>query len=357
MPTKLILPGRAVEPPARFEPDLSDFLNVEIKRVQIVDAARGATREKPVFADAEETDIVEQEWSNGIKQWVSVAQLRQDLVPAGAARGVSTEDLSELRVPDAPPIAGVQRGGFDWALKGLKILRIDPAEKTAQWTARQIVGHFENQLKPEAGLYRLSGAWGMEENKLAADDLDATAPYLVFIHGTALDTDGSFGQLAGTPEGDALQKRYQDRMLGFQHRTMSQSPIQNALELAQTLPAGAKLHLVTHSRGGLVGELLCLGPLEKADLAPFVAAHRRDDVAHLEQLSRELSAKNFQIEKFVRVACPARGTILVSQRLDLYFSIILNVLGLIPALQASPVYSFVKATLLELAKRRTRPEE
>ncbi|CAN5457234.1 hypothetical protein BH18ACI2_BH18ACI2_10110 [soil metagenome] len=357
MPTKLILPGRAVEPPARFEPDLSDFLNVEIKRVQIVDTARGATREEQAFANAEETDIVEREWSNGIKQWVSVAQLRQDLAPDGAARGVSTEDLSELHVPDAPPIAGVQRGSFDWALKGLKILRIDPAEKTAQWTARQIVGHFENQLKPEAGLYRLSGAWSMEENKLTAGDLDATAPYLVFIHGTALDTDGSFGQLAGTPEGDALQKRYQARMLGFQHRTMSQSPIQNALELAQTLPAGAKLHLVTHSRGGLVGELLCLGPLEKADLAPFVAAHRRDDVAHLEQLSRELSAKNFQIEKFVRVACPARGTILVSQRLDLYFSIILNVLGLIPALQASPVYSFVKATLLELAKRRTRPEE
>lgn len=361
MPTKLILPGRAVEPPTRFEPDLSEFLNVEIKRVQIVDAAaaaaRGVAGEEQAFADAEETDIVEREWSNGVKQWVSVAQLRQDLGPAaGAARGVSA-DLSELRVLDVPPIEGAQRGGFDWALKGLKILRIDPAEKAAQWTARQIVEHFENQLKPEAGLYRLSGAWGMEEKKLAVGDLDTAAPYLVFIHGTASTTAGSFGKLAGTPEWDTLQKRYGGRTLGFQHRTMSQSPIQNALELAQTLPAGAKLHFVTHSRGGLVGELLCLRPLEKADLAPFVAAHRKDDVALLEQLSRELSAKNFQIEKFVRVACPARGTILASQRLDLYFSIILNLLGLIPALQASPIYSFVKATLLELAKRRTRPEE
>ena len=40
--------------------------------------------------------------------------------------------------------------------------------------------------------------------------------------------------------------------------------MQNALDAARLLPEGAQLHLVTHSRGGLIGELLCLNELPKS---------------------------------------------------------------------------------------------
>ena len=49
----------------------------------------------------------------------------------------------------------------------------------------------------------------------------------------------------------------------MQHRTLTQSPIENARDLvaalAKVLPAGSELHLVSHSRGGLVGELVARG--------------------------------------------------------------------------------------------------
>jgi pimeloyl-ACP methyl ester carboxylesterase len=190
---------------------------------------------------------------------------------------------------------------------------------------------------------------GLGEPVTAADDLSGDGPYLIFLHGTASTTTGSFGGLAGTSECSALRARYGRRILALEHRTLSLSPVQNALDLATLLPAGAKLHLVSHSRGGLVGELFCLRTLTEPDLHPFAKSGRDRDAEALWRLSGLLAKKGFQIERFVRVACPARGSRLASRRLDLYLSVLLNLIGFIPALHENPIYAFVKATLLELA--------
>ncbi|NTW13094.1 MAG: hypothetical protein HGA30_07265, partial [Anaerolineales bacterium] len=63
-------------------------------------------------------------------------------------------------------------------------------------------------------------------------------------------------------------QEYGDRIFGYDHKTLSLSPVENALDLVKRLPAGAKLHLITHSRGGLVGELLCRSG-RKDKKAPF----------------------------------------------------------------------------------------
>jgi hypothetical protein len=175
----------------------------------------------------------------------------------------------------------------------------------------------------------------------------------VFIHGTASSTAGSFGELAGTWQWTTLQNQYGQRIFGFQHRTLSVNPVRNAIELARLLPAGARLYLVSHSRGGLV----CIKPLTDLDLKPFLDAGRDTEAHQVKELSDLLVQKAFCIERFVRVACPAPGTILASRRLDCYFSLLLNVIGLIPSLRASSIYDFLKATLLELAKRRTDPSD
>ncbi len=61
-----------------------------------------------------------------------------------------------------------------------------------------------------------------------------------------------------TTTGNALGNKFGERIYAFEHRTFSESPIENAIELAAKLPKGAQINLVTHSRGGLVGDLLCL---------------------------------------------------------------------------------------------------
>ncbi|MGB8720348.1 MAG: hypothetical protein WCD46_13640, partial [Desulfobacterales bacterium] len=148
-----------------------------------------------------------------------------------------------------------------------------------------------------------------------------------------------------------LEENYGERVYAFEHRSLTQSPIQNALELVELLPDGAQLHLVSHSRGGLVGELLCLGQRDtendplKADFKELFKADRtiarqlglnpldpesakaRDeayakDRRMLEELRDLLDHKGIQVTRFVRVACPARGTTLASGRLDRWLSVL-----------------------------------
>jgi hypothetical protein len=90
---------------------------------------------------------------------------------------------------------------------------------------------------------------------------------LLLIHGTASHTLAAFKDLRASTDWEPLIRQFGERVFGFEHRTFSESPIDNALFLAPTLPAGARMSLVTHGRGGLVGDLLCLGRLDDAVVA------------------------------------------------------------------------------------------
>jgi len=187
----------------------------------------------------------------------------------------------------------------------------------------------------------------------ASDD-----PYLVLLHGTFSTTGSSFGRLFRSADWMELSDVYATRVVGLNHRTLSESPAQNALDLVKQLPAKARLHLLTHSRGGLVGELLALGPLPPEALTSLAFAGRTDEeIKALRDLSDLLREKQVRVERFVRVACPARGTILASERLDRYLSVLLNLIGLIPAVDETLIYPFAKAAILSLIKQHTRPDQ
>src|SRR5207245_699085 len=83
-------------------------------------------------------------------------------------------------------------------------------------------------------------------------------------HGTGSSTSGSFAELQAQSPAywRQFEQRYGERIYAFEHRTLSESPADNALQLVNALPAGATVHIVTHSRGGLVGDLLCVTNLD-----------------------------------------------------------------------------------------------
>lgn len=217
--------------------------------------------------------------------------------------------------------------------------------------ARAIVSVIEEQLAGPPGLYPWSGGAIAEGERLGSDDPRlaglAGRPALVFIHGTGSHTLGGFGALPGSKAWADLQKQFGEHIYGFEHRTFSESPVDNALQLVAVLPAGARLHLVTHSRGGLVGDLLCLdtspgnGPAldgliadfrrrprpdeaarEQAD--PALARQREawaaDERAKLGKLAGLLRSKDIRVARYVRVGCPARGTSLLTDNLDVFLS-------------------------------------
>jgi CHAT domain-containing protein/pimeloyl-ACP methyl ester carboxylesterase len=251
------------------------------------------------------------------------------------------------------------------------------------WLGTKALMHaIESRLDREPGLYRwvnaeLGDVFDDDDERLAADAKEG--PLLVFVHGTGSNTAGSFQelQIASRSYWQAFERTYGDRIYALEHRTLSESPIENALALAKVLPRGARVHLVTHSRGGLVGDLLCIDP-KAPDL---VSAYALDDrmlgekdpdaraqlVADLERAHDEqrtalaalaalLAKKGIRVERYVRVACPARGTRLAGGNIDVFLSGLLTLIGWIPQLAANPVYWAFKRAVLEIVKNRTKPQ-
>ncbi|WP_301102754.1 CHAT domain-containing protein [Propionivibrio sp.] len=259
--------------------------------------------------------------------------------------------------------------------------------------AKALMWKIESRLAGRPGLY----LW--RDRLLAANDFCAAGdprlsdaaqgkPMLVLIHGTGSYTVGGFSDLR---EDDAtwnqLKLRFPGGIFGFEHRTFSESPAENALALLQALPKGARVSLLTHSRGGLVGDLLSLGQVPDKVIDSYsIDTRDADDPAGLERQAQEerdrlrairdlLLAGKISIQRYVRVASPARGTRLLSENLDAALSDFLNLLqwgggALIGATAsalggpvageafgqgASSCLGVIKRLVLEIAGRRIDP--
>ncbi|MEI7968817.1 MAG: CHAT domain-containing protein [Betaproteobacteria bacterium] len=392
------LSGRARGGDGMADPFLpAGFVEV-VQAWDLSPTARDIAREEPAIALAEDGEVIVLELGEGVSVFLSPASLRETLLrldPGAAADGVVdlealrrhqdasrgwladsasglVERVFRLRVGAVadPILEAAQRRLAGWlghqATERLK----DFAELGVTWLGtKALMAAIESRLLRDPGLYRWTAARGAASDLEVVDDarLEADArqgPLLVFIHGTGSNSSGSFGDLRNVSQADweGLERRFHDRVYAFEHRTFSESPIDNALALARSLPAGAQLDIVTHSRGGLVGDFLCL---EDVDLALADACFGRgatrseawsEHRARLEELAIVLREKRFAIGRYVRVASPARGTRLASANFDVFLSGLLSLIGLVPALAGSPVYSALKRIVLEIARNRTRPE-
>ncbi len=282
----------------------------------------------------------------------------------------------------ADPIADAARAKLkEWA--GGRA--VDAAELgVSRLGTKALMWAIEQGLKlPPGLLYAWQGASGSDADLADVDParLQKAAaegrPMLVFVHGTGSNTLSSFGELQGGDRGvwAALERRFDGGVYGFEHRTLSESPIENALQLARALPAGAKVNLVSHSRGGLVADLLCLTNFDalidafrsdlpgtgdaNADEAARVRAGVEEAHAEHRERLRELAAllrtKQLVVQRYVRVASPAKGTLLASGNFDLFLSGILTLIGQVPVFFGSPLYSAFKRVVIDIANNRTNP--
>jgi hypothetical protein len=242
-------------------------------------------------------------------------------------------------------------------LAGLDIVR-DPGGTTlAELAADKVAARVDAQVVP--GVHVLDAASLLKFKDSGSTPLAALpaadGPLLVFIHGSFSNSANAFSKLwQQHPQRVAsLFTHYGSRVYALDHPTLMASPITNALLLAQALPQGAQLHLATHSRGGLVAEVLARAAanpqMKGEDLRAFTAAEQRD----LKALGTLLGDKQVRIERVVRVACPARGTLMASKRLDAYLSVFKWTLEL----GGVPVLPELVDFLSAVAQRRADPEE
>ncbi|MBN1453645.1 MAG: CHAT domain-containing protein [Anaerolineales bacterium] len=331
-----------------FGKDLNNFSVSDAVQFSTDRASSSAQEIKGLNDD----DVVELIFEEDIHRWVTVAELERDFkyqLSRGGEPGV-------LEIPSQLPTGDTSRGATSWALKALRVLKFDPVEKVAEKFAET----WDKKLMPEPGLYRFDKGLDKRGKELDRPKVKESAAILLFIHGTFSSTTNGFGSLR-QETWKLLQQEYGDQIFGYDHYTLSQSPIENALDLVKQLPANAKLHLVTHSRGGLIGELLCRSGRKDSE-SPFddddqkLFADNKGIADDLAELSTLLRTKKISVERFVRVACPVRGTSLASKRLDRWLEVIVNVIGKLLPPGGSTVYGVITDLLLELKKQIANPE-
>ena len=362
---EFIVPGQAQASSAAAQ-DLRGTLVGSVR----VGARRGGGDQVRLSATLDE-DIVVLSIANGptlVLRPDSARDLMRAQV-AGAKRsaaddGAAVEVPAQLGWPglEAEATRGATRGWLgEVVLSGFDIVKGVFADQGAKMVAAAVTQSLDARV--EAGVYALSPD-KLEPLKGSGRRLDAVsaapggAPLLVLVHGTFVDTVSTFGKL-WTQHADVvgnLFAHYGGRVYALDHPTLTASPIANALTLVDALPDGARLHLLTHSRGGMVAEVLaraCSGMPSADELALFdgegYGQHRQD----LQALAAAAAKKGLKVERMLRVACPARGTLLASRRLDAYLSVLkwgLELAGL-------PVVPELVDFLNAVAQRRTEPAE
>jgi hypothetical protein len=231
----------------------------------------------------------------------------------------------------------------DVVLSAFEVLTGLAKDAAVTLATSQVLERVDGQV--DAGVYALD-AQSLEPLKGSGRKLSqvpaAAEPMLVLIHGTFVETVSTFGKLwvMHPRRVRDLFAAYGGRVYALDHPTLGASPLANALTLVQALPDGARLHLATHSRGGLVAEVLARVAgqprLTATDLAFFAGAGLAAQRRELHALATAVAAKGIRVERTVRVACPARGTLLASKRLDAYLSVLKWALELtgVPAVPA-----------------------
>ncbi len=252
---------------------------------------------------------------------------------------------------------GGARGAVgDVLLAGIDVITGLFPDNAAGFAASGIVQLVDAQVDP--GMYRLQPE-SLLSLKGAAKEAGIRRDkksVLALVHGTFSTTSGTFSKLwTQHPQRvRRLFEGYDGHVYALDHPTLGVSPIGNALSLVRALADGARLDLATHSRGGLVAEVLarvCADP--DGSVKAFAKLGNKSQRDELAALAAQVKAKNIKVARVVRVACPARGTLLASKRLDAYISMFKWTLEL----AGVPVAPVLVDFLGQVAKHRADPDE
>ena len=362
--------------------------------------ARSVTRSLPLDGEVKASVRVESRRAGGATHRIT-AQPGQDVVVLTIENGPSLvlhpASARDLLMAQSPKARGISRSGAgapqlelgpqevevapqlrwqglansapdaDGGTRGLladvvlKVIDVIGLKGRAQEMAAEALARLLDERVNE-GVYKLN-AQALTSLK-GQSRLDALPPAppgaatLVFVHGTFSTTSESGFANLWTHHADLVEslfKQYGNRVYALDHATLGASPIENALSLARACPKGTVLHLITHSRGGLVAEVLAraadLKGLDPAAERHFSGEHWQVQKELLKELIRVMQAHEIRVQRILRVACPARGTLLASQRLDAYISVLrwaLNLAGV-------PVVPELVDFLGGVARERTDP--
>ncbi len=319
-----------------------------------INSTRGS-HDELISEELDKKDLVEFEFEDGTI-WLTPSPEINTLFPSN-----NRSQETSTFIPNALEIPTENRSIVKKVyLKFLKIFK--PKEVVAEFSAMVIAQKIESGIMENEGVVQINSSFKLSPFQYddSQPSIDIDRPVLFFLHGTSSSTDGSFGEMEGTETWEEFCKYYSANILALEHRTWSKSPFENALDALNALPKNTKLHLISHSRGGLVGEVLSRcshndSLFSKQEIKLLQDLGREKDVSVLIELNKVARKKNIVVEKFVRVACPAAGTTILTKRIDHFLNILLNVIGYGTGLKTNPLFIGIKSLLLAIVEQRTDP--
>jgi CHAT domain-containing protein len=302
-----------------------------------------------------ENDLLQFIFEDGTT-WMGGSEMLYELFP-DAAKNKRSIQSDVFEIP-----SGLGGGESNRGLLGdigLKLLHVF-TKQAVKYEIKKIAARLEKKLLENmSGLYHLDKDFKF--TKTGA--LPSNSTYLLFLHGTGSSTSCSFEELKNSELWKFITDTYKQNIICLQHETLTKSPLENVIDIFKELPKSCTLHLITHSRGGLVGEVLtrfCNGNKgfspQELDYLGKPEFNRKADIANIVTLTALASNKNIKIEKYLRVACPASGTTLLSKRLDHFLNISFNLLSLIGPVAALVAGEF-KELLAAVTGSKNNPEE
>ena len=115
------------------------------------------------------------------------------------------------------------------------------------WIIKFIVEHVDTKREGFRRFDPQTGSPFLTDAELAA----MTGQRILLLTHGIFSNIGAFNDLKG-PTLDRLRATYQDRIIGWEHRTVAKTPLDNADEMLTKLPPGVQPDFICHSRGGLV---------------------------------------------------------------------------------------------------------
>lgn len=217
----------------------------------------------PIKADEHAVVLLEQD---GVYHWKLPDKVARPRRPQGRSPGVEPEGgvaTFQIAILATPPRRQT-RGVVSHLLHGAA--RVFVLKFAAHAVVGKVMTHLERHVR--TGLVGVSSADPTKWTPIEPSELklprDRPARILLLVHGTFSSTIGAFSGLAAHDWGKAFLEeafsRY-DAVLGFDHRTLSVDPLENASELLAVLqslktPSAPLFDIVTHSRGALVARSL-----------------------------------------------------------------------------------------------------
>lgn len=244
---------------------------------------------------------------------------------------------------------------------------IKNTKKLAENSIHKLAEAYDKRVQSHPGLYQLDSKFTRIEY---TNSFEASKPILLLLHGTLSTTIDAFFKLNDNNDAwNEMVELYDNRILALEHYTLSVSPLQNALDFLEACPQGCNVDILSHSRGGLVADILA-----KCDHRNPVVGFSNNEIGILSSEDDEESEdgktgnqelmlainklakkKKITVNKVVRVAAPASGTTILSRRVDHFFNLFLNAVSLAFGI-GNPIYHAVKAFLLELVSQKENPE-